>query len=265
MEVGFYRAIEELGLRFEFIVSSSIGALNGAFIAGGMPPAELGALWRSFRRQNGIGLNLRWLLAPRRQPGLFTLDPLRDLLHRTLPATRFEDLAISLTIVTTDLQLGKPVLWKGAGDLIEPLIASMSLPVIFPPVQMGNHQFMDGGIANNVPLDEALARGARSILMIECVCCDAAPKRFSGLLEVVARSFAIALECKYNSELERFKSSARIDVVRPRLPVEIGLLDFSHTAELIETGYRDSIRHFARVQASGEKHCLPEEVAHARG
>jgi NTE family protein len=55
------------------------------------------------------------------------------MLRRTLPATRFEQLAIPLTIVTTDLQSGSACYWSGQGDLIEPLIASMSLPGIFPP------------------------------------------------------------------------------------------------------------------------------------
>ena len=107
LEVGFYRALRELGLPLDFIIGSSIGALNGAFIAGGMPPDDLAALWRGFRREHGIRWNLRWLLGPRRRPGLFALDPLRDLLRRTLPATRFENLAVPFSIVTTDLQSGK--------------------------------------------------------------------------------------------------------------------------------------------------------------
>jgi predicted acylesterase/phospholipase RssA len=69
MEVGFYRAIEGLWLRLDFIVASSIGTLNGAFIAGSVSPTELGGLWRASCRKDGIGRNLRWLLEPRRRPG----------------------------------------------------------------------------------------------------------------------------------------------------------------------------------------------------
>ena len=47
MEVGFYRAIRELGLSFELVVGSSVGALNGACIAGGMPPDDLARWWRA--------------------------------------------------------------------------------------------------------------------------------------------------------------------------------------------------------------------------
>lgn len=254
MEVGFYRAITELGLPVDFIIGSSIGALNGAFMAAGMAPAELAALWVGFRRQDAIRLNLRWLLQPRRHPGLFTLAPLRNLLRRTLPAMRFEDLRIPLTIMTTDLQQGSGVNWHGTGDIIEPLIASMSLPGFFPPMEIGGRQFVDGGIADNVPLDQAVALGARHVLMIQCVCCERDAKPFEGLIDVLARSFTIAFDCKYSADLERFSRLVQIHAVRPYLAREIGLLDFRYTAELIDAAYVQTIEYF--TQASRAKDSL---------
>lgn len=41
MQVGFYQAIVELGLSFDLVLGSSVGALNGALIAAGMPPSDL--------------------------------------------------------------------------------------------------------------------------------------------------------------------------------------------------------------------------------
>ena len=79
---------------------------------------------------------------------------LRELLRCTLPATRFENLAIPLTVVTTDLECGEAVCWQH-GDLIEPVIASLSLPGIFPPVLVSGCWHVDGGLANNMPLDKA--------------------------------------------------------------------------------------------------------------
>lgn len=266
LEVGFYRALHELGLPVDIIIGSSIGALNGAFIAGGMPPNDLAALWRGFRRQDGIRWNLRWLLAPRRRPGLFTLDPLRDLLRHTLPATRFEHLAVPLSIVTTDLQSGKAVYWADNGDIIEPLVASLSLPGLFPPVEIGSGQFVDGGIANNVPLDQAVALGARDILMIQCVCCEGRAAPYRGLINILARSFSIALDCKYATDRMHFGGHARIHIVRPHFPLEIGLLDFRYLADLIHIGYQQSLAYFnqnplartAAAPTSGE--CAPAQT-----
>jgi len=254
LEVGFYRAVHELGLAIDLVIGSSIGALNGAFIAAGTPPDGLARLWLEVRRQDVMRWNWKGLLRPRREPGLYTLDPLRELLRRRLPAARFEDLSIPLTITTTDLQLGKAVNWSGSGDLIEPLVASLSLPVFFPPVRIGDHQLVDGGVANNVPLDQASALGARHALMIHCACCRGIPSSFAGMLGVLGRSLSIAFDCKYNIDREHVGKTVQLHVVRPELQLDVGLLDFRRTAELIDAGYRQTLEYF-RAQSARKKLC----------
>lgn len=245
MEVGFYQAIQELGLPVNLVIGSSIGALNGACIAAGMPAAEMAQIWRSIRRRDVARFTLRGVFTPRRHPAFLSLDPLRELLRKVLPVTRFEDLLMPLAIVTTDLQRGQPVYWSGAGDIIEPLIASMSLPGVFPPVEIDGHQFVDGGIANNVPLDKAVEQGAKTILMVYCTCCEVSPRPFQGLVPVLMRSFSIALDRKFSAELERFGTLVRVHKVQPRFPREIDLLDFRYTEELIEVAYRQTLEYFS--------------------
>lgn len=249
MEVGFYKAIREVGLPVDLVIGSSIGALNGACIAAGMSVAEMVQIWCSIRRRDVACFSLRGVFTPRRHPAFWSLAPLRQLLVKALPATRFEDLAIPLVVVTTDLQQGTPVYWSGAGSLIEPLIASMSLPGVFPPLDIDGHQFVDGGIANNVPLDRAIALGAQTILMIHCACCEASRGRFEGLVRVLIRSFSIALDRKFSAELERFSAQVQVRCVQPTFPHEIGLLDFRYTADLIEAAYQQTLRYLAE--------CLP--------
>ena len=58
MEVGLYRAITELGLSFEIVVGSSVGALNGACIAAGMPPDELARWWQRVGRAGAVGSHI---------------------------------------------------------------------------------------------------------------------------------------------------------------------------------------------------------------
>lgn len=250
MEVGFYRALREQEIRIDLILGASIGALNGAYLAGGMPPEELARLWGNFRLRQAVRTNWRWLAHPRTQAGLFSLDPLRELLHRTLPVTRFEDLIIPLTVVTTDLECGEAAYWQH-GDLIEPVIASLSLPGIFPPALVGGCRHLERGLANNVPLDKAVELGAHTVYMIQCVCAERCPAPPRGLVDLLVRGFSIALDGKYQADLQRFQNDAQIHVVRPQLTREIGLLDFRHGAELIETAYRQTLQHF--TQAGLEK------------
>lgn len=158
----------------------------------------------------------------------------------------FEELNIPLSIATTDLQLGETVFWQGHGDIVEPIVASLSLPGLFPPVAIGARQLVDGGIADNTPLDRAIELDARTVLAIDCICCGPDARPFNSLFEIIARSFSIAIDSKDKADLERFGSRAHIHVVRPRLSRDIGLLDFRHTAELIEAGYRQTVAYLTR-------------------
>jgi NTE family protein len=246
MEVGFYQALTECGIKVDFILGSSIGALNGAFIAAGMSPSELVQLWREFRLSRALSVNWAWLLHPRRRPGFFSLAPLRNLLRRSLPVTRFEDLPVPLTIVTTDLESGSAYYWHGQGDLIEPVIASMSLPGIFPPVEFEGRLHVDGGVANNAPLDKAHELGARSVYMIECACAERCARPLQGWSDILMRSFSVALDSKYRAELRHFHEHIQIHTVRPQLDREVDLLDFRHTEELIEAAYRQTREQLAR-------------------
>lgn len=250
MEVGFYRALCERDIRVDLILGASIGALNGAYIAGGMPPQDMARLWRGFRLRQAVRPNWRWFAHPRTQAGLFTLDPLRELLRRTLPATRFEDLVIPLTVVTTDLECGEAVYWQH-GDLIEPVIASLSLPGIFPPALIDDCRHVDGGLTNNVPLDKAVELGAQTIYIIECVCAERCLMPTRGLIDLLVRGFSLAIDGKYRSDRQRFQHLASLHTVRPQLAREIGLLDFRHSAELIEAACRQTLQHF--TQADLEK------------
>jgi len=244
MEVGFYRAIRELGLSFELVVGSSVGALNGACIAGGMPPDDLARCWRRVGRGDVVGWHWEALW---RGGGPLSLDPLRRLLRETLPVLRFEDLEIPLVVTTTDLLAGTPVYWHSAGDLLEAAVASMSLPGVFPPVIIDGRQLVDGAVASNVPFAPALERGAREMLMILCTCCPAARRPLRSPLGILLRSFWIALETKYGCELQHHRrQGVFVRVVEPRLDLDVGLLDFRHADALIDAAYEQTLAAFAK-------------------
>jgi len=244
MEVGFYQAINDLDLSFDLVVGSSVGALNGAFIAAGMPPRELAELWRRIRRNDVLAWNWPVLW---RGGGPMMLDPLRRLLRKTLPRLRFEEMQIPLVVTTTDLLLGTPVHWQGTGDVVEPVIASMSLPGVFPPVLIAGRQLVDGAVANNVPFAPALERGVHEMLLILCTCCPAANHRLRSPLRILLRSFLIALDTKYSCELDHLRRrDMAILMVEPRLDRDVGLLDFTHADVLIRSAHDQTIAAFAK-------------------
>jgi NTE family protein len=264
MEVGFYRTLTELGLRVDFILGSSIGALNGAYIAGGMTPDKLAGLWCDFRLRQTLSINWRWLLDRHRRPGFFSLKPLRERLRRTLPAMRLEDLAIPLNVVTTDLESGHAHYWSGQGDLIEPVIASISLLGIFPPVEM------DGGSTSMAasPTMRRLTRRLRLApirsISSKCACAERCSRPPRGWADILMRSFSIALDGKYRTDLTHFAGSLTIHTVRPQLRNEVDLLEFCHSAELIETAYGNDPGSFRTANSSAvEDHMTKVSIIRA--
>lgn len=244
MEAGFYQAITELDLAFDLVVGTSVGALNGACIAAGMTPDELIALWRHIRRRDVATWNWPVLW---RGGGLMTLDPLRRLLRARLPVTRFEDLKIPLVVVTTDLQAGTPVYWQDEGDFIDPVIASMSLPGVFPPVVIHGRPHVDGGVTNNVPFAPALERGVRELLLTSCTCCAPTTRPLRSPLAILLRSFLISLETKYLCEFNHHqRQGISVRMVQPRLERDVGLLDFDHGGALIHCAYEQTLADLAK-------------------
>ena len=240
LEVGFARALSEAGHRPDMILGTSIGALNGAFLAAGVEFARLERLWREFQRWKAVRPNWGWLQHPRTAPGFLNLAPLRRILRRALPVTRFEDLKIPLSIVTTDLASGKACYWEGEGDLIEPLLASMSLPGVFPPTELDGRLHVDGGIADNAPLGRAKRLGATRAFMIECACADPCARPPSGWSGIVGRSFEIAMHRKHALELDVHCAAMEVFRVVPRLDIAPSLLSFASSDALIAVGYEQT-------------------------
>lgn len=246
LEIGFYRALVEMGVPLGLIVGSSIGALNGAFIAAGVSVNEIYELWRSVRFRDIFGLNWRSLLHPRKADSIYDNRKLRRFLERHLPAKRFEDLRMPLTIVATDLETGECVRLE-RGDLIEAVLASVAIPGLLPPVWIAGRQLIDGGIANNLPLDVAVEKGTTAILAIRCGCPLDRKGPICGIVSILSRSFDIAGSAKYQQDLRRYNGQSELIILKPCLEFEVGLLDFSHSAELLDLAYDLTMRERAAL------------------
>lgn len=236
VEVGCYRALVELGVPIDGIIGASIGAVNGAFITAGMPVAELAELWRTMKFSDLFTFNWKLLWHPRTAASLYDNQKLRRFLERCLPV-RFEDLVLPLTIIGTDLRTGEAVLLE-SGNLIDAILGSIAIPGVLPPVTIEGREIVDGGLANNLPLDVAAKKGARLVLAMRCGCRRPLARTPQGILNILSRSFDIGLDSRSQCELEPYKDHTRFVVFEPCLDENVSLLDFTHSAELIEIGYQ---------------------------
>lgn len=246
LEVGFYRALAEFGIRVDAIAGTSIGAVNGAMIAAGIPPKRMAELWAKIQFSDLFSFNWRLLREPRGVRALYRTDKLRRFLHEHLPVRRFEELRIPLTIISTDLQSGGSVLWDH-GDLIEAILGSIALPGLFPPVTYEGTQVVDGGFASETPLGVLSSQEADIILVMFTGCRRRLESPLESFLTILSRSFEILLESRCWRDIEIFHKRECLVVLDPCVEFDVSLLDFSRSVQLMELGYqyaREKLAHF---------------------
>jgi NTE family protein len=221
-EVGMARALLESGVRPDLVCGTSIGAINGAAIAGDPTPEgaqRLLAIWEALGGNGMLDGSLIGRLAGlvHRRTALHGNGALRRLLRERLPAQTFADLVVPFECVAASVERAREQ-WFDSGDLIEPVLASCALPGVFPPVRIGDEHFFDGGLVNSIPLDRAVARGADTVWVLHVGRLEenlAAP-RF--LWEAAFVAFEISRRHRFFSDLERVGSEVTVHVLPTGLP-----------------------------------------------
>src|SRR6267142_160643 len=89
---------------------------------------------------------------------LLQAEPFRRALARMVPARRFEDLTIPLTVTSTAFDTGESILFGAGGHsvaLLEALYATAALPLFLPPAIIDGRRYVDGGLRAVLPLETA--------------------------------------------------------------------------------------------------------------
>ncbi|MGJ7033698.1 patatin-like phospholipase family protein [Niabella hirudinis] len=143
--IGILRALDEFGLRPHVISGTSAGAIIGAFYAAGYSPQQMQeiALKTTFFSRSSFRLGTT---------GIFNTVFLQRLFKESFRDDNFNALNIPLYAAATELTHGRTEYFSD-GKLFQALLASASIPYIFPPVRIGNSVYMDGGILNNFPIE----------------------------------------------------------------------------------------------------------------
>src|SRR5882757_9720947 len=179
--IGVLKVLEDLKIPIDCIAGTSMGAVVGGLYASGMNAREIESTMRSvdwqeafrdtpprrdlaFRRKQDdrnflvrlpLGLKHGQILLPK---GFIQGQKLQETLRQlTLPfsnSTDFDSLPTPFRAVATDLETGSAVLLD-KGDLAVAMRASISAPGVFAPVESQGRLLVDGGLAENLPVDVA--------------------------------------------------------------------------------------------------------------
>ena len=246
IEVGFAQALWEHGMRFDGIVGSSVGALNGAFLASGGHPDQLADIWRRLRFRDVFGFNWRLLVRGARERSVFTLGSKLRRLVGELGARQFDELAMPFAVIATDLATGEPVVLD-QGALEPALTASIAIPGLLPPVNLNGRCLVDGSLSADLPIGEAVRRGATEVWAMRCACCASPNYRFDSLTAVIAQTFGIAVD-RTRPFCETAPPHVRTHIWSISADMHVPSLDFSATGALMAAAYSETQRRLLSVR-----------------
>jgi NTE family protein len=171
--------------------------------------------------------------------------------------TRIEDLDVPLALVAADLMTGREVILR-RGLLRVAALASMAIPGIYPPLRMGEHVLVDGGVVNPVPISVAVEMGADVVIAVnlgrsarqpitDIEAQEVKQVRVPSLLQTIARSVEI-MQGRVGAE----SSAAATVLIEPTFPsgTGLGLQSFHQGRPFIGPGENAAQAAVPRLSAS---------------
>jgi NTE family protein len=243
-EVGMLRALLEAGVTPDLVVGTSVGALNGAFLAAD-PTVEtttrLAELWRRLSAEGGVfsgSLVQRAATAVRSGTHLHRRGPLRELLAQHLPVQRIEDLAVPFQCVASSVERAAEH-WFDSGPLSDAVMASCAVPGLLAPVRIGDEHFLDGGLVNSIPVSRAVELGATTVWVLQVGRIERPLEPPTRPWEVALVAFEIARRHRFAADMARLPDDVTVHVLPTGDEVPGGLAQLR---------YRDTRRVGQRVE-----------------
>jgi len=255
-EVGMLRALSEAGIKPDLVVGTSVGAINGAFVAADPAGAAalLGQMWEGDALRQAFSENL-WARAARLARSgahLHSIEPLRQLLAGALPGDTFADLALPFHCVAASIEHAT-ARWFSSGPIVPAVLASCAVPGLLPPVEVDGGHYVDGGLVHSIPVGRAVALGARTVYILQVGRIESdltVPRR---PWEVGLVAFEIARRHRFHEEMSALPGDVRVHVLPAgtdgRAPdlTQLRYRDKTKVGASIERAYRASASYLATL------------------
>jgi NTE family protein len=220
--LGVVKALNEHGIYPSEIAGTSAGALAGAFLANGFTPDEVKEIFLT-------KLKLRLLSWNSFKMGIISNKRIREFLIANLRYTKFEDLVFPLYITATNFIDGSQRIFQH-GDLIEPVLAASTIPSIFPPVFIDDIPFVDGGLANNLPIEPLIDKRGEAICVYVNPIKEFNPK--IGIMEAMDRSWHLSFRKTVNTS-----ANGCYMYIEPQPLDQFGMFDLHKMTTIVDIGY----------------------------
>ena len=254
--IGVLRALQEHGVTPALYAGTSIGSLIAASHVSGLSLGEMTRRALALKKRDLFRIDHMGVLRDRmRARSIYLPEPLRALVDEAIPAKRFDEFSQRLLVNTVDLRRGTQLVWGLAGlrhvSVADAVYASCALPGYFPPGEVDGRTCVDGGVVDNLPVSAA-AVGSDAIIAVDVGNSDitrGTNPSTPGFAEIYMRAATVMMHSLQQAPFARWAGPPMI-LVRPRVS-HIPWMSFTHTAELIDEGYRA-----AKKALAGLEECL---------
>lgn len=254
-QIGAIKALMEQGIKWDLIIGVSVGALTGSYLAmynkdeiiEGV--AKLEEFWRNKIKNETI-------YKPR-GPGFWkyaiaffkksvnSTEPLRKLIEENWDFDKLKKSDVDFILGTTSLLTGRyENINKYHDGMTDWIMASSAFPILFPSIKIANNEYIDGGLRNNVPINDALQFDVKHIDVILCEPYgDHAKslKKNKNLIDVIVRTTEILSDELFLNDLKEicFYQDIAIDVYSPVKYLTSETLNFDQALinEMVDIGY----------------------------
>ncbi len=249
MQIGAVRAILEAGYKPDLVTGTSIGAVNGAFLAvNGFTPEgieQATLVWKVMAGKDLMPMNKWWETARAlitRSEGI-SQERIRGFAtsHGLAQDIKFRDLKdVMLYLVAADMNTGHPIVFgvDSEESILDSMFASMALPPWVAPYEQADHFLVDGGLVSNLPIEAALNMGATEIIALDLFDPTEQDQTLQGIPDLISKLTYTLINRQLQLELHLAEASGVpvkhiVLVADPQVPI----WDFRRTEELIEHGY----------------------------
>jgi NTE family protein len=232
--IGVIEVLEENGIHPDIVTGTSAGSLVAAMYASGKTGPEMAKIAETMD-ESAI---TDWSFPGR---GLIRGEALAHYVREATGNKQIEQMKIPLGIVATDLDSGRPIVFR-RGDLGTAVRASSAVPAVFQPVKIGTHEYVDGGLASPVPVRSAREMGADVVIAVDI---SQLPDggATGDALHMLLQTFSIM--SRSINELELKEADV---VLHPKL-VGVAGTDFTLRAKNIQAGREAALAMLAQIKA----------------
>ena len=239
VQVGMLAALVDAGIRPDLVLGCSIGAINGAAFAAtpdAAGVAHLRDVWETVAGSGRVRVLDRHLWAHRGHGAVGDPDLLGDLVDRAVPVARFEDLAVPFRCVAAEIE-GAEERWFDSGLLRPALVASSSIPGLFPPAVVAGRHHYDGGLVNSIPIDRAVEAGATRIFVLQVGRVEEPLRPPRRVWEAGMVAFEVARRHRYATALTELPDHVEVHALPTGSPIRFDdrrQLRVSDTGQVVE-------------------------------